>query len=214
MQEALFLDPLKDQGAPAGPSAEGEGQTTSATLRVNPHIFDTDRVRVEALLRSMARLRESDLESLQDAVEKLTEADGKAAWHAIETRLDTDNQALRDRFVDTGRALALTDLARHLGLDADEVRARTTRWEKHGDIMSAQHRGTTYYPVFQFRNSGPHPTVRLALAELPSDLAPWQRVFWFVSANGWVDNDAPCNRLDDSDLVIQAARYEGEPVVG
>ena len=213
MSQALFLDPsalepTADEGVPRlAPSSAG-------VLLVNPHLFAADRVRVQALLRSLARLKESDLAPLQKAVATLTADDDRAAWDAIDARLEADNLALRERFVFEGGGLTLSDLAQRWGSGIDQAQVMLEQWEFERQIISAKHGGDTYFPTFQFRDGRPHPTMKLALAALPADLTSWEKVFWFVSANGWVDNDAPGDRLDEPDLVVQAARYEGEPVVG
>jgi len=38
--------------------------------------------------------------------------------------------------------------------------------------------------------------------------------FWFVSTNGWLDDKAPADVLDDPQAVVAAAGREGEEVVG
>ena len=52
------------------------------------------------------------------------------------------------------------------------------------------------------------------LATLPRGTTPWQIAFWFVSANGWLEGDAPKDRLDDVEDVAAAATHEGEEVMG
>ena len=213
MQQALFLDPALAEPTPIE-DAPRRRPASAGVLLVNPEILDVDRVRVEALLRSLARLKESDIALLQKAVAKLTEDDDRTAWEAIDAALEADNQALRDRFVAGGGALTLADLAGRSGRGIDEAHALVERWEAGREIMSARHRGTTYFPAFQFRNGRPHPTVRQALAALPADITPWQRVFWFVSANGWLSGAAPEDRLDDPNLIVEVARHESEILVG
>lgn len=92
--------------------------------------------------------------------------------------------------------------------------ATAARWKKAGKVFSINHRGAEYFPAFQFRDGQPHPTIARALAELPKSMTPWQAAFWFVSANGWLDDDAPKDHLDDTGRIAMAARREGEEVMG
>jgi hypothetical protein len=45
-------------------------------------------------------------------------------------------------------------------------------------------------------------------------MTPWQIAFWFVSTNGWLDGDAPKDRLDAAGQAVAAARREGEEIMG
>ncbi|MGO6901597.1 hypothetical protein ACCS96_14410, partial [Rhizobium ruizarguesonis] len=60
----------------------------------------------------------------------------------------------------------------------------------------------------------PHPAIKKALVALPENLSPWQRAFWFVSTNGWLDDKAPMDALDDIDAVAAAAARERQEVIG
>ena len=86
--------------------------------------------------------------------------------------------------------------------------------KKSGDIFAVQHRGSEYFPAFQFQDGRPHPTVKPVLAALPASLSPWQRAFWFVSANGWLADRVPAEMLDDATPVIAAAQHEPLEVIG
>jgi hypothetical protein len=100
------------------------------------------------------------------------------------------------------------------GLKTKNPYATAARWKKAGDIFAVQHRGKEYFPAFQFREGRPHPTVKKALAALPTRLSSWQRAFWFVSTNGWLGDKAPADVLADPKAVVAAAEREGEEVVG
>jgi hypothetical protein len=128
--------------------------------------------------------------------------------------LASDNLELRDRFIADVPQLKSADIGARAGLQTKNPYATAARWKKTGEIFSVQHRGTEYFPAFQFRDGRPHPTVKKALAALPSNLSAWQRAFWFVSTNGWLSDKAPADILDKPDAVVTAAKREGQEVVG
>jgi hypothetical protein len=163
------------------------------------------------VVRVSATLDESRLEA---AIGKLAEvllpdelADARGA-------LASDNLELRDRFIAAVRQLTSAEVGAQAGLKTKNPYATAARWKKTGDIFSVQHRGTEFFPAFQFRDGRPHPTVKKTLTALPPRLSSWQRAFWFVSTNGWLGDKAPADVLDDPKAVVAAAEREGEEVAG
>lgn len=111
-------------------------------------------------------------------------------------------------------------------LTAPEIRARTgarsrnpsepaSRWKREGRVLAVPHHGADRYPAFQFDPAGePRPAMRVVLAALPPTLAPWPRLAWFASGNGWLDGRAPMEALDDPAAVTLAAQRLADPAVG
>lgn len=128
--------------------------------------------------------------------------------------LALDNLELRDRFVTETHPLTSVEVAKLAGSRGTNPYATATRWKNAGQIFSVRHRGGEYYPAFQFRDGRPHPAMRKVLLSLPAQMTPWQRAFWFVSTNGWLDGDTPAKRLDDQDSVVAAALREAHEVAG
>jgi len=187
----------------------------SVILQLKPDLdeghLNAVRAFLEKLVRVSATLDEARLES---AIGKLAEvllpdelADARGA-------LASDNLEVRDRFIAEVAQLTSAEIGAQAGLKTKNPYATAARWKKAGDIFSVQHRGKEYFPAFQFREGRPHPTVKKALAALPARLSSWQRAFWFVSTNGWLDDKAPADVLDDRQSVVTAAERESEEVVG
>lgn len=175
-------------------------------LRLAPGVAEVQRVAVNAFLERVAEAaRTLQEDSQKAAIARLSDARGVLA---------ADNLELRDRFVAETRPLTSAEVGAHAGHEGGNPYATAARWKKAGRVFSVHHRGTEYFPAFQFREGRPHPTVKAALAALPAHLSPWQRAFWFVSTNGWLGGKAPTDLLDDSETVIAAARREGQEVVG
>lgn len=82
-----------------------------------------------------------------------------------------------------------------------------------GEIFSVEHRGTEYFPAFQFQDDRPRRAIKAALAALPQSLSAWQRAFWFVPANGWFNDEAPVDMLDSPGEVAAAAEQERQEMV-
>lgn len=187
----------------------------SVVLQLKPDLDEGHRGAVRSFLEMVVRVSATlDETRLEAAIGKLAEvllpdelADARGA-------LASDNLELRDRFVAEVPQLTSAEIGAQAGLKTKNPYATAARWKKNGDIFSVQHRGKEYFPAFQFREGRPHPTIKEALAALPPRLSSWQRAFWFVSTNGWLDDKAPADTLDDPQSVVAAARREGEEVVG
>jgi hypothetical protein len=202
---------LADLAAAAADIALGH----SVILRLKPDLDEGHRSAVRAFLEKVVRVSATlDESRLESAIAKLAEvllpdelADARGA-------LASDNLELRDRFIAEVAQLTSAEIGAQAGLKTKNLYATAARWKKVGDIFSVQHRGKEYFPAFQFRDGRPHPTVKKALAALPLRLMPWQRAFWFVSTNGWLDDKAPVDRLDDPQALVAAAEREGEEAAG
>ena len=119
--------------------------------------------------------------------------------------LAADNLALRDRFIAETAPLTSAQVGERSGGRSRNPYATAARWKKAGDVFSVHHRGTEYFPAFQFRDGRPHPSIKPVLAALPAAMSPWQRALWFVSTNG-------C--LDDLPALLSAAAHEAQQVEG
>lgn len=187
----------------------------SVVLQLKPDLDDGHRSAVRSFLEMVVRISGSlDESRLEAAIGKLAEvllpdelADARGA-------LASDNLELRDRFVAEVSQLTSAEIGAQAGLTTKNPYATAARWKKAGDVFSVQHRGREYFPAFQFREGRPHPTIKKALATLPSRLSSWQRAFWFVSTNGWLGDKAPIDALDDPQATVAAAEREGEGVAG
>jgi len=187
----------------------------SVVLQVKP---DLDKGRQSAVrsflamvVRASATLDEARLES---AIGKLAEVLLPDELADARGTLAFDNLELRDRFVAEVPQLTSAEIGAQAGLKTTNPYATAARWKKAGGIFSIQHRGKEYFPAYQFREGRPHPTIKKALAALPARLSAWQRAFWFVSTNGWLDDKAPIDVLDDPQAIVAAAKREDEEVVG
>jgi len=104
----------------------------------------------------------------------------------------------------------------HKAAGAGAGQAGTARsWLRERRIFGVEVDGTDLVPAFQFDPQGqPRPVIREILAVLPGEMTPWQTAAWFVSANGWLDGAYPCERLDDEEAVLAAARQLADGAVG
>lgn len=212
MANALFLDfSISESDDMRGTSASGHRPTT---VNVISDATGPQRDKLRAFFDGLVRLSDADLDAVEAVVSRLAHADDDEDGQSVEELLAADDRRIRDRFVSELSPLRRDDalrLARKVGSDGEST---LRRWEAERDIFSVSHHGQVYYPAFQFRGGLPNPIVKQVSQALPPHLSNWQRAFWFVSANGWVHNGAPADHLDDLPLLLRAARYEGEPVIG
>jgi hypothetical protein len=139
---------------------------------------------------------------------------GPADVLETEDMISSDNALLRDKYVRLTRPFFRAQLAEELGNTDGTSEEQIEEWLKSGDIFAVVYRGLEIFPAFQFRGRRPHPTIKKVLSALPLTMSPWQRAFWFVSTNGWLDDKAPAECLDDPDSVVAAAAHEALEVVG
>jgi hypothetical protein len=106
-------------------------------------------------------------------------------------------------------ALTAAQVAELAGSEARNTSALAGRWRREGRLVAVEHRGTTYYPGFQFDPEGrPRPVVAEVLKHLQAPgMTPWQHALWFTTANGWLDGQRPVDLFDkDPEAVIAAAK--------
>jgi hypothetical protein len=187
----------------------------SVVLRLKSDLPESQRNSVKTFLRTMVRVS-ATLEGsrLEEAIGKLADVILPDELSEARGALATDNLELRDRFIANLPQLTSAEIGNMAGSAAKNPYATAARWKKAGEIFSVHHRGTEYFPAFQLRDGRPHAAIKKVLAALPDSLSSWQRALWFVSTNGWLDDKAPIDLLDDVDAVVAAAAHERQEVVG
>jgi hypothetical protein len=93
-------------------------------------------------------------------------------------------------------------------LDSEEVA---------GQVFAIEHRGSRYYPAFQFDANGrPRPVIgQVLLALQPYGLDGWEIALWFTTASGWLDDRRPVDLLDEDPAeIITAAGHTVDAVAG
>ncbi|KAF5887849.1 hypothetical protein [Rhizobium leguminosarum] len=187
----------------------------SVVIGLKPDLPEGHRRSVKTFFQTMVRVSGSLEESrLEDAINKLADVILPDELGEARGVLAADNLELRDRFIAEVPQLTSAEIGNRAGSSARNLYATAARWKKAGDIFSVHHRGAEYFPAFQLRDGRPHPAIKKALVALPENLSPWQRAFWFVSTNGWLNDKAPMDVLDDIDAVAAAAARERQEVIG
>lgn len=101
-----------------------------------------------------------------------------------------------------------------IGSDVDPAQSLWA-WLDARRLFGVEWKGRVLVPAFQLDASGqPRAVVGEFLTLLPRDMTAWQVAFWFASANSWLGGDYPCERLDDPDAVLLAARRLAEGTMG
>lgn len=187
----------------------------SVTLKLDRAVDEAGRAAIESFLQSVLQATK-DLEPQRQeaAIAKLAEVILPDPRAEARGAVALDNLRLRDRFLAEEGVLTSAEVGERAGYRGRNPYATAARWKKAGRVFSVNHRGTEYLPGFQFRDGQPHPAIGQVLATLPGSMTSWQIAFWFVSTNGWLDDDAPKDRLDDAGALVAAARREGEEVMG
>ena len=120
--------------------------------------------------------------------------------------LEVDNAILRARYLDGHKTRTSREVRELSGLATRNPSEPASRWKRHRRIFGVPVGNQDRYPAFQFAEGRPRPEITRILAELPSDMSPWQIAFWFASSNRWIEDDkAPQDALHDIDRVLAAA---------
>ncbi|MFC7738712.1 hypothetical protein ACFQX4_23555 [Roseomonas sp. GCM10028921] len=144
----------------------------------------------------------------------MTDAVKASRMREVEKRVADDNQRLRERFAAEVGLLSSKDIADRAAQPASIHEAAVFRWRDEGRILSVTWEGKEMFPAYQFKSGQPHPAIKQVLDVLPTSMSDWQRAFWFVSANGWLDNREPVELLGQPDHLVAAAQHEAEEVIG
>lgn len=100
------------------------------------------------------------------------------------------------------------------------------RWRLEGRIFGVRYQDEDRYPAFQFENGRPKSIIAKILEYLSPtdpaarsnpDLEPpyseWATVFWFVSANGWLEGKMPVGQIDLEPMaVVMAASHARDKI--
>lgn len=93
------------------------------------------------------------------------------------------------------------------GSSAQNTSARASRLRTEGRIFCIDADGATLFPGFQFDDRGrPREVIAQVIAAFGSKLRGWELALWFTSANVWLGDARPVDKLEDApDEVVQAA---------
>lgn len=187
----------------------------SVTLKLDRPVDDAGREAIESYLQSVLQVTKGlEPQRQEAAIAKLAEVILPDPRAELRGAIALDNLRLRDRFLAEEGVLTSAEVGDRAGHRGRNPYATAARWKKAGRVFSVSHRGTELFPAFQFRDGQPHPAIGRILAALPGAMTAWQVAFWFVSTNGWLDDDVPKDRLEDAEALVAAARREGEEVMG
>ena len=167
----------------------------------------------QVIARSLPKARrmasEATIEKMVDALVETQDPIARAS-----AAIDADNASARHRFMGEIRTLTAEEVASSFGSAARNRHQTASRWKTDCRIFSVPWQGLERFPSFQFKDGKPLPVVAEVLAALPDRMSAWETAFWFVSTNGWLNDAAPYERLEDRDLLLDAARLEGDAVAG
>jgi hypothetical protein len=184
-------------------------------LRLDSNATATQRSAITTFLETALRIPYSlDKDRQEASIAKLADVILPDEHASVRGLFSDDNLRLRDQFIAEIPVITSAEVGKNAGQKSGNAYATAARWKKNGSIFSINHRGTEYFPAFQFIDGRPNPAIKSILAALSKSFSPWQCAFWFVSTNGWLDDEAPADCLDNADAVIDAARKETQDVVG
>lgn len=133
----------------------------------------------------------------------------------IDEELDRDNAALRADYLKSTPCYTGAQIRANLRKAPPKNKSEpASRWKREGRIFAVQDRGVDLFPQFQFQDGEPLKVISKILAALPEDMSAWQVAFWFASGNGWLDRDAPQDKLKDESAVVVAAVELNEIAAG
>jgi hypothetical protein len=126
------------------------------------------------------------------------------------------NAEARQELVDEFGLYDSDQVAEAAGSAATNRSATASRWLAAGRIFTVNHRGTRFYPGFQFGTDGhPRPVIANVLEVFkPYGLDGWETALWFTTASGWLDDNRPVDLLTQGpEQIVEAARHTFDEAV-
>ncbi len=176
---------------------------------IDPAVAPIAEIIGRTLPAARGRLSETNIERL---VGVLVETQDPLA--SINGEIDAANAKARHHFIETIPTLTAEEVNRNAGSKARNEHQTASRWKSDRKIFSVPFQGKERFPAFQFKDGRPLAVIADVLSDLPDEMSAWETAFWFVSTNGWLDDEAPADCLKTPDSVVEAARLESEDVVG
>ena len=187
--------------------------TTTEGEWVVLHAVDKDLPEMVERLNRLCAMREGARgmpeQQLDRALEWLV-----GTGSGVEVDIALDNLEMRRDYMAETPTLTAAQIHRMSGLHSRNTSEPASRWKAEGKTFAVRVGRRDHYPAFQFQDGAPHPAMKGVLAAFPETMSAWQKALWFASANGWLDGDEPHRRLDDGELVAEAARILGDPAIG
>jgi hypothetical protein len=122
------------------------------------------------------------------------------------------NAEAREQLLHEFGAFTSADIGDAAGSKASNRGALAHRWKSDGRVFAVLHRGTTYFPGFQFTAEGQPLPIIAEIVSILGDIRPgWELALWFAASNGWLSGKRPVDVLLTSPAaVLEAARREAE----
>lgn len=108
------------------------------------------------------------------------------------------------------------EMGRLSGSTAKNRAAIASRWKNEGRVFSLTYQGKTYFPSFQFDETGrPLPLIAEVVATLGRKVRDWDLALWFNASSGWLGGEKPVSLLTKNpEAVVIAAQREAEELAG
>lgn len=134
----------------------------------------------------------------------------------VEARIDAVNAGMRRDFLAIYPVIEAAAVHDRAGYEGTNKAQTAASWRRANRILGLPYAGHIVYPLFQFNDDGhPWPLMQPVLKALPADRSAWQRAFWLVSPNEWLDGRVPADALREADAhVVEAAAHAGGVVIG
>ena len=199
------MAPTKDQPAAAVvPKRRGHRRSAAKVSANTVEIAipaALDRVAVERALRAHVE----DLARVAKIRDAVQEAHAPLPPGLLAAVADQEN-----RWRDIDRRYGLyssADVAALVGSTARNRSEYASNLRSKGQVLAVARRGRYVYPAFQFSAAGRvHQVVPAVLAVLrDQDWDPESIILWMTAPNGYLGGDAPADRIDDTDAVLDAA---------
>ena len=121
------------------------------------------------------------------------------------------NARMRHEFMREVGALTSQEVAELSQSQVKNRAAHAHRAKTENKLFAVEYQGDQRYPAFQFdtQTGKPKPIIKQMLETLNGQWSGWQLALWFVTPNGYLDDQTPMDRLDASpEAVMEALRRE------
>jgi len=130
--------------------------------------------------------------------------------NAVYKKIEQDNVKLRNEYLSEFQCYSSEDIRAFASKNEHDC---ALTWEKQGRIFSVKNNGVDVFPSFQFQDGKPLEIIERLLSQIPNDMSNWQTAFWFVSGNGYIENQqAPKDSFELKDDLAAAVKALSEEI--
>ncbi len=124
------------------------------------------------------------------------------------------SEATKAKIIAMSTWLTIHDLSQLLQCGSEQTSDLIQTWKSEAKVFTLNHQGVLLLPSYIFTPEGqPLTQLQRVLRTFQNHKSSWAIAAWFVSINGWLNNERPIDLITTKpSALIQAAIFEITPI--